>query len=100
MNIIKLLSVNICQKLEKPKLPENYQEQTWFKLKDAVVAVHTNRGAIDSSLEELYQAVENMCSHKMAAQLYNQLKLVCEDHIKSRLDQFITYPFLLSRWFN
>ena len=39
---------------EKPKLPENYQQETWEKLKDSVEAIHTSR-AIKSSLEELYQ---------------------------------------------
>lgn len=48
----------------KPNLPENYQETTWCKLREAVVAIQTSR-SIDYSLEELYQAVENMCSHKV-----------------------------------
>ncbi|KOB64330.1 Cullin-4B, partial [Operophtera brumata] len=47
----------------KPNLPENYQETTWSKLREAVIAIQTSK-AIDYSLEELYQAVENMCSHK------------------------------------
>jgi len=73
---------------EKPKLPENYQEQTWGKLKEAVDAIHHST-AISSSLEELYQAVENMCSHKMAAQLYEELKVVCENHVRSNIHQFL-----------
>lgn len=73
---------------EKPKLPENYQEQTWDKLKEAVEAIH-KQCAIKSSLEELYQAVENMCSHKMSAQLYDQLKIICENHVQANLDQFL-----------
>ena len=43
--------------VEKPKLPENYQEETWEKLKDSVEAIHTSR-AIKSSLEELYQVLQ------------------------------------------
>ena len=43
---------------EKPKLPDNYQRETWGKLKEAIVAIQTSR-SIKSSLEELYQAVEN-----------------------------------------
>ena len=39
---------------EKPKLPENYQAETWEKLRDAVDAIHTSR-SITASLEELYQ---------------------------------------------
>lgn len=48
----------------KPNLPENYQETTWSKLREAVIAIQTSK-AIAYSLEELYQAVENMCSHKV-----------------------------------
>lgn len=50
--------------LGKPNLPDNYQEHTWSKLREAVVAIQTST-AIAYSLEELYQAVENMCSHKV-----------------------------------
>ncbi|XP_070538317.1 cullin-4A-like [Ptychodera flava] len=72
----------------KPELPENYQETTWQKLKEAVQAIH-NHTSIKYSLEELYQAVENMCSHKMSASLYDKLKIVCEDHVKSQISSFI-----------
>lgn len=73
---------------EKPKLPDNYQQETWGKLREAVDAIHTSR-AIRSSLEELYQAVENMCSYKMSASLYDQLKQVCEAHVRSNIHQFL-----------
>ncbi|XP_074658437.1 cullin-4B-like [Tubulanus polymorphus] len=73
---------------EKPKLPENYHVEAWHKLKEAVEAIHTSH-AIKYSLEELYQAVENMCSHKMSATLYDQLKQVCESYVRSNLDRFI-----------
>ncbi|XP_035525452.1 cullin-4B isoform X1 [Morone saxatilis] len=72
---------------EKPKLPENYTQETWQKLKDAVEAIQ-NSTSIKYNLEELYQAVENLCSHKISAKLYKQLRAVCEDHIKSQIDQF------------
>lgn len=78
--------------VEKPKLPDNYQHETWEKLKEAIIAIQTSR-SIKSSLEELYQAVENMCSHKMAALLYDNLKQLCEDHVKSSIHQFLAYPF-------
>jgi cullin-4 len=58
--------------IDKPKLPDNYQEQTWDKLKEAVIAIQTSK-SIRYSLEELYQAVENMCNHKMASTLYVNL---------------------------
>ncbi|XP_060740839.1 cullin-4B [Tachysurus vachellii] len=72
---------------EKPKLPENYTRETWQKLKDAVEAIQ-NSTSIKYNLEELYQAVENLCSHKISAKLYKQLRLVCEDHIKAQIDEF------------
>uniref|UniRef100_A0AAY4DG93 Cullin family profile domain-containing protein n=1 Tax=Denticeps clupeoides TaxID=299321 RepID=A0AAY4DG93_9TELE len=60
---------------EKPKLPENYTQETWQKLKEAVEAIQ-NSTSIQYNLEELYQAVENLCSHKISAKLYKQLRLV------------------------
>uniref|UniRef100_A0A087YH90 Cullin-4B n=1 Tax=Poecilia formosa TaxID=48698 RepID=A0A087YH90_POEFO len=72
---------------EKPKLPENYTQETWQKLKEAVEAIQ-NSTSIKYNLEELYQAVENLCSHKISAKLYKQLRTVCEDHIKAQIDQF------------
>ncbi|XP_047984787.1 cullin-4A [Leguminivora glycinivorella] len=73
----------------KPKLPENYQETTWSKLREAVVAIQTST-AIAYSLEELYQAVENMCSHKMASQLYVNLTNLVEAHVKANIEQFLS----------
>lgn len=35
-----------------------------------------------------------MCSHKMAATLYDLLKTECETHVKSNLQQFVWYPLL------
>uniref|UniRef100_A0A8C7V6L3 Cullin 4B n=1 Tax=Oncorhynchus mykiss TaxID=8022 RepID=A0A8C7V6L3_ONCMY len=78
---------------EKPKLPENYTHETWQKLKEAVEAIQ-NSTSIKYNLEELYQAVENLCSHKISARLYKQLRVVCEDHIKAQIDKFREYPFL------
>uniref|UniRef100_A0A8C1NT71 Cullin-4B n=1 Tax=Cyprinus carpio TaxID=7962 RepID=A0A8C1NT71_CYPCA len=79
----------------EPKLPENYTNETWQKLKEAVEAIQ-NSTSIRYNLEELYQAVENLCSHKISAKLYKQLRVVCEDHIKAQIDQFREYPFLYS----
>uniref|UniRef100_A0A452VE14 Cullin 4B n=1 Tax=Ursus maritimus TaxID=29073 RepID=A0A452VE14_URSMA len=66
---------------DKPKLPENYTDETWQKLKEAVEAIQ-NSTSIKYNLEELYQAVENLCSYKISANLYKQLRQICEDHIK------------------
>ncbi|XP_049623516.1 cullin-4B isoform X2 [Suncus etruscus] len=72
---------------DKPKLPENYTDETWHKLKEAVEAIQ-NSTSIKYNLEELYQAVENLCSYKISANLYKQLRQICEDHIKSQIHQF------------
>ncbi|ESO98807.1 hypothetical protein LOTGIDRAFT_187016 [Lottia gigantea] len=74
-------------------MPDNFQQETWRKLCEAVEAIHKSC-SIRYSLEELYQAVENMCSYKMSANLYDQLKVVCESHVQSCLEQFKAYPFL------
>ena len=71
----------------KPNLPINFQEETWEKLKLAVNAIHEKK-AIAYSLEELYKAVENMCSHKMASPLYDKLKEECEKHVRANINQF------------
>lgn len=63
-------------------LPANYHEKTWEKLQKAVVAIQTSQ-PIEYSLEELYQAVDNMCSHKMDSQLYSKLTALTEQHVKS-----------------
>ncbi|NWT97615.1 CUL4B protein, partial [Urocynchramus pylzowi] len=78
---------------DKPKLPENYTDETWQKLKEAVEAIQ-NSTSIKYNLEELYQAVENLCSYKISANLYKQLRQICEDHIKAQIHQFREYPFL------
>lgn len=71
----------------KPTLPDNYQEKTWEKLQKAVVAIQTSK-SIEYSLEELYQAVENMCSHKMDSQLYTKLTNLTESHVKLNIKTF------------
>ncbi|KAG8511853.1 Cullin-4B [Galemys pyrenaicus] len=42
----------------KPKLPENYTDETWQKLKEAVEAIQ-NSTSIKYNLEELYQGLKN-----------------------------------------
>ncbi|CAK7313296.1 CUL4B [Vulpes lagopus] len=82
---------------DKPKLPENYTDETWQKLKEAVEAIQ-NSTSIKYNLEELYQAVENLCSYKISANLYKQLRQICEDHIKAQIHQFREYPFKNSKY--
>lgn len=72
----------------EPKLPEDYREQTWEKLKGAVLAIQQSKPN-QYSLEELYQAVENMCNHKMAQTLYTRLYSLVEDHVSHNIEQFL-----------
>lgn len=73
----------------KPVLPDNYQKNTWDKLQEAVIAIQTST-SIAYSLEELYQAVENMCNHKMDSQLYTKLTALTESHVKSNIKLFFS----------
>ncbi|XP_065681125.1 cullin-4A isoform X1 [Hydra vulgaris] len=70
-----------------PSLPDNYKDVTFEKLKDAVSAIHLEH-SISYSLEELYKAVENLCSHNMSSQLYERLREVCEEHVKTIIAEF------------
>ncbi|XP_036413366.1 cullin-4A [Colossoma macropomum] len=72
---------------DRPKLTETYTEDTWLKLRDAVGAIQ-NSTSIKYNLEELYQAVENLCSYKVSPMLYKQLRQVCEDHVQAQIHQF------------
>lgn len=116
----------------KPKLPTDFEESTWKKLQEAIVAVQ-RKAPVSCSLEELYkvrgpspvggvrgakakakagclfvcartcavhdaksgwggrraQAVENMCIHKMAPNLFQRLQTQCEEHIKSEVGRLV-----------
>jgi len=86
---------NGCKKLViknlkvKPKLPDNFQERSVDKLKRAVVAIQTSEAIKDVSLEELYQAVEDLCSHGMAERVYANLKSLVELHVQESVKQFL-----------
>ena len=82
----------IIKNFQKPSLPEDYLEKTWKKLREAVLAIQ-NSTAISTPLEELYQAVENVCSCKLAANLYNNLVTICEQYVKSSVGQFMSGDF-------
>ncbi|XP_036760674.2 cullin-4A isoform X2 [Manis pentadactyla] len=72
---------------DRPKLPDNYTQDTWQKLHEAVKAIQSST-SIRYNLEELYQAVENLCSHKVSPTLYKQLRQVCEDRVRAQILQF------------
>lgn len=69
---------------QKPKLPADFEERTWSKLKSAVAAVHA-KIPVNCSMEELYRDVEDLCLHKMASNTYSRLQQECDANICSRL---------------
>lgn len=73
---------------KKPSLPDNFEQKSVDKLRRAVVAIQTSQ-PIDVSLEELYQSVENLCSHGMAEQVYSSLRCLIEAHVQEALKQFL-----------
>ncbi|KAM9576259.1 cullin-4B-like [Trichechus inunguis] len=78
---------------DKPLLLEKYSGETWQKLKEAIRAIQNNT-SVEYSLEELYQNVENLCSYNLSASIYEKLRRLCEDHIKTQIHQFRDDPFL------
>lgn len=74
-----------------PKLPADFADATWAKLKDAVVAIF-NQQPVATSLEELYRAVEDMCTHKLAPLLYERLHAECDAHVAKQLTALAATP--------
>uniref|UniRef100_A0A6P7GT09 Cullin-4B-like n=1 Tax=Diabrotica virgifera virgifera TaxID=50390 RepID=A0A6P7GT09_DIAVI len=74
--------------LGEPRLPPHYMEDTWDKLKSAVIAIQNATGN-QYALEELYQAVANMCNHKMAPIVYDRLYDLVEVHVAQNIEQFL-----------
>ena len=72
----------------KPTLPENFQEKSVERLRKAVVAIQ-QATPIDATLEELYQSVENLCSHGMAEKVYQALKVLVEKYVQDCVQQFL-----------
>lgn len=73
---------------ELPRLPDNYQEVAWKNLEEAVIAVQRST-SIPQALEDLYQAVENLCAHGFAPVVYSRLKNLTEEHVRSNLAPFL-----------
>ena len=69
----------------QPKLPPNYEQDTWAKLALALHAVNA-KVATDISKEELYRAVEDLCLHKFGGMVYDNLVRECEGHIFQQVD--------------
>ena len=75
-------------KKEIPKIRDEFFKKLWPSLEEAVRAIHDNR-KIETSLEILYQYVENLCAEGFSSHLYASLKKVCEEHIVRDLPQLV-----------
>ena len=73
---------------DRPSLPGDYLDDTWSKLKIAVLAIQQSK-PISVPLDELYRTVSNVCTVKMATKLYANLETLCVKHVRSGVDVFI-----------
>ncbi|CAN1227293.1 CUL4 [Linum grandiflorum] len=72
----------------KPTLPSDFEEKTWAKLQSAIKAIFLKQR--DScELEKLYQAVNDLCLHKMGGSLYQRIEKECEGHISAALRSLV-----------
>ncbi|KAK8575953.1 hypothetical protein V6N12_063601 [Hibiscus sabdariffa] len=72
----------------KPTLPTNFEDETWAKLKSAINAIFLKQP--DScDMEKLYQAVNNLCLHKLGGRLYERIEKECEEHISVALRSLV-----------
>lgn len=73
-NSKKKLTIRPLKKV--PSIPQYFEEESWQKLHAAIVAVQ-NKQPISFSREELYRLVEDVCTWKLAANLYTKLESCC-----------------------
>ncbi|KAJ8513066.1 hypothetical protein OPV22_003500 [Ensete ventricosum] len=72
----------------KPSLPKNFEEDTWATLKSAITAIFLKQPDPCDS-EKLYQAVSDLCLHKMGGNLYQRIQKECETHISSTMSSLL-----------
>ncbi|KAK6124066.1 hypothetical protein DH2020_042191 [Rehmannia glutinosa] len=72
----------------KPTLPSNFEENTWATLKSAISAIFLKQPD-PCDLEKLYQAVNDLCLHKMGGTLYQRIEKECEEFICAALQALV-----------
>ncbi|KAL0310541.1 UNVERIFIED_CONTAM: Cullin-4 [Sesamum angustifolium] len=72
----------------KPTLPNNFEENTWATLKSAISAIFLKQPD-PCDLEKLYQAVNDLCLHKMGGSLYQRIENECEAYISAALQSLV-----------
>ncbi|KAK4491577.1 hypothetical protein RD792_002329 [Penstemon davidsonii] len=101
VKVISSCEVNLCCMLilstdqfldfflvAKPTLPSNFEENTWATLKSAISAIFLKQPD-PCDLEKLYQAVNDLCLHKMGGSLYQRIEKECESFISSALQSLV-----------
>ncbi|KAL2524452.1 Cullin-4 [Abeliophyllum distichum] len=72
----------------KPMLPTDFEENTWATLKSAISAIFLKQPD-PCDLEKLYQAVNDLCLHKMGGSLYRRIENECESYISAALQSLV-----------
>ncbi|KAM7255883.1 hypothetical protein ACFE04_011624 [Oxalis oulophora] len=72
----------------KPTLPTNFEEETWKKLQSAIKSIFLKQRD-NCDLEKLYQAVNDLCVHKMGGSLYERIQKECEFHVAVALQSLV-----------
>ncbi|KAI4365207.1 hypothetical protein MLD38_021214 [Melastoma candidum] len=72
----------------KPTVPDNFEEDTWQKLKSAINAIFLKQ-PVAYALENLYQTVNDLCLHKLGGNLYQRIEKQCEAHVSSVLQSLV-----------
>ncbi|KAI9255195.1 Cullin repeat-like-containing domain protein [Phascolomyces articulosus] len=75
----KLIVYNL--KVERPPLPDGFEQDAWAKLKQAIHAIQ-NHTQPTESLEVLYQLCEDLCQYNLGEKLCDQLYIECSNYVK------------------
>ncbi|XP_078162441.1 cullin4 isoform X1 [Carex rostrata] len=73
----------------QPKVPADFEENTWATLKDAIEAIFMKKPTLYLK-EDLYQATENLFIHGMGGKLYERIQKECEVHISAKLSALVS----------
>ncbi|GFY88922.1 cullin4 [Actinidia rufa] len=88
LSLFEVLRICPVFSITKPTLPTNFEENTWATLKSAISAIFLKQPD-PCDLEKLYQAVNDLCLHKMGGSLYQRIEKECEVHISTALQSLV-----------
>ncbi|KHN74081.1 Cullin-4A [Toxocara canis] len=63
-------------------------DKSWQMLEEAIVAIQ-RKCKVNTSLEQLYRTVENLCEHKLSMKIYTHLKQCLVRHVGSELESLL-----------